>query len=198
MLGALIVVFVLGALVLSPFAFFQVITKAGFSGWWTFVPYSPWLVGIIGGGTIGIWNRNNESVYSVLNQLWLLDALMFLTTAFVMVMFFLFAFSEWPALQQPRGRPMPGGGFAVRGGGVPSWVPPPPSDHDPAGASLHSSAPVEQAPGWYKSGAVGAGEQSYWDGSAWTARRQWSGGNWVELPMPRPEQVGPEGAPASS
>ena len=30
----------------SPFAFFQIITKAGYSGWWTFVPYSPWILAI--------------------------------------------------------------------------------------------------------------------------------------------------------
>ena len=52
-----------------------------------------------------------------------------------------------------------------------------------------------QAPGWYKSGTVGAGEQSYWDGSAWAARRRWSGGDWVEIPM---APVGPDGFDSST
>jgi hypothetical protein len=63
-----LVIFGLGALVLSPFACFQVITKAGYSGWWTFVPYSPWIVGLLGAGVFGTVDTN-QSIGTTLNQL---------------------------------------------------------------------------------------------------------------------------------
>ena len=48
-----------------------------------------------------------------------------------------------------------------------------------------SAAPPAQpgaaAAGWYRSGALGKGEQSYWDGQTWTARRIWTRGAWKEL-----------------
>jgi hypothetical protein len=49
-----------------------------------------------------------------------------------------------------------------------------------------------QPPGWQRSGAVGAGEQSYWDGSAWTARRRWHNNAWVDLPVEATAPAGTE------
>jgi len=193
MLGVLIVIFGLFALVLSPFAIFQVITKAGYSGWWTFLPYSPWIVGIIGGGVVGTFDTN-QSIETTIDQLWLWDTLMILTSIFVMIMFFIFAFSEWPSLRgyRPRQRVQPG--WPQAGGpGQPSWINAPSpvgaSPYDASAPSAPSMATSPQGPraqpsGWHRTGAVGAGEQAYWDGQAWTARRQWSNGAWVDLPMP--------------
>jgi hypothetical protein len=188
MLGDLIVLFGLGCLVLSPFAFFQVITKAGYSGWWTFVPYSPWIVGIVGALAVGTTRTidSSQSFEATLNQLWLWDLLMFVTGVFVMVMFFIFAFSAWPALQARR----PSQGFQpgsprVRSG-QPSWInAPAPVASSPYGAPAAPPPGQQQAQasGWHRTGAVGSGEQGYWDGLSWTARRQWKDGAWVDLPM---------------
>jgi hypothetical protein len=186
MSGVVVVIFVLGAVVLSPFAFFQVITKAGYSGWWTFVPYAPWIVGLVGAFTTSAF-VNHQSLNSTLNQDLLWDVLEFLTAFFVMVMFFVFAFSAWPSLRQrrPSGQAhygSPGGARPMQ----PSWISMPATDAQvPAAAVAVPAAPAaqEQPPGWHRIGAMGAGEQGYWDGQAWTARRQWKNGAWVDLPM---------------
>jgi len=202
MLGVLFVIFGLGALVLSPFAIFQVITKAGYSGWWTFVPSSAWIVGIV--GIVGAFVtsavdsnqsiRTNQSIGTTINHLLLWDVLMFLTGFFVMIMFFVLAFSAWPSLQQRRPSPgVPGG--SARGGPLQqSWInTPAPGASGPAG---FAPAPQPaQSIGWHRSGAVGAGEQTYWDGHAWTARRQWTNGAWVDLPMTPVDAVGSAPAP---
>jgi hypothetical protein len=201
-LGVLILLFGLAALVLSPFAFFQIITKAGYSGWWTFVPYSPWIVGILGAGVFRTVDTS-QSIGSTLSELGLWYVFAVLTGFFVTVMFFIFAFSAWPSLQvsRPRQRNQPG--WPNGGPGQPSWINAP----LPAGTSPHDTAAppfpppgtgpeVTQAQpsGWYRAGAVGSGEQGYWDGQAWTARRQWKNGAWVDLPMPAP---GPVDAPTA-
>jgi hypothetical protein len=199
-LGVLILIFGLVALVLSPFAFFQIITKAGYSGWWTFVPYSPWIVGILGAGVFRTVDTN-QSIGTTIDELGLWYVLAVLTGFFVMIMFFIFAFSAWPSLQnyRPRQRSQPE--WPNGGPGQPSWInvplpagpsqgvaaaPPPPS------AGTGPEAIQAQPSGWYRAGAVGSGEQGYWDGQAWTARRQWKNGAWVDLPMPAP---GPVNAP---
>jgi hypothetical protein len=44
-----------------------------------------------------------------------------------------------------------------------------------------------QPAGWHPTGSVGAGEESYWNGEAWVAKRRWMNDAWVELPMPAAE-----------
>jgi hypothetical protein len=191
-LGVLILLFGLAALVLTPFAFFQIITKAGYSGWWTFVPYSPWIVAFLGAGVFRTVDTN-RSIGSTIDELGLWWVLTVLSGVFVMIMFFVFAFSAWPSLQDSRLRRRSQPGWPNSGPGQPSWINAP----LPAGPSeLHAAAPPPppagigpeanqaQPSGWYRSGAVGSGEQGYWDGQAWTARRQWKNGAWVDLPMP--------------
>jgi hypothetical protein len=174
------------ALIASPFAFFQIITKAGYSGWWTFVPYSPWIVAILGAGVFRTVDTN-QSIGTTLDQFGLWAVLTFLSGLFVMIMFFIFAFSAWPSLQQPRFRGVPNG-FCPGRSTQPSWIPAPSPAGGPAVAPAIPEASPSQPGGWYRTGTIGAGEQGYWDGLAWTARRQWKNGAWVELPM---EAVGP-------
>ena len=105
MLGVLILIFGLEALVLSPFAFFQIITKAGYSGWWTFVPYSPMDRRDPGrracSATVDTSHRSIG--YDRSSELWPVGSCsLLLTGCFVMIMFFIFAFSAWPSLQQGR------------------------------------------------------------------------------------------------
>jgi hypothetical protein len=84
MLGVLFVLFGLVALVASPFAFFQIITKAGFSGWWTFVPYSPWILATLGAGVFRTVDTN-RSIGTTFDQLGLWAVLTLLTGIFVVV-----------------------------------------------------------------------------------------------------------------
>jgi hypothetical protein len=181
MLGVLLALFGLVALIASPFAFFQIITKAGYSGWWTFVPYSPWIIAFLGAGIFRTVDTN-RSIGTTLDQLGLWTVLTFLSGMFVMIMFFIFAFSAWPSLQQPRSLGVPSG-FSPGGNRQPSWIPAPPPASGPAVATATQEPSPSQPSGWYRTGGVGAGEQGYWDGQAWTARRQWRNGAWVELPM---------------
>jgi hypothetical protein len=196
-------------LVLSPFAFFQIITKAGYSGWWTFVPYAPTLMGILGAGVFSTVS-SNESIGTDLTTLGVWDLIILLTSMFVVIMFFVFAFSAWPSLQSSRLRPGVQPGWPQGGGpGRPSWTTAPPvlaaapygaaSTRPPVASSagMAPEAAPTQSSGWYRSGAVGSGEQGYWDGQAWTARRQWKNGAWVDLPMPTQGSVVAGNADAS-
>jgi hypothetical protein len=183
MLGVLLVIFGLVVLVLSPFAFFQIITKAGYSGWWTFVPFSPWIVAFLGAGVFRTIDTS-QSIGTTLNELGLWYVLTLLTGVFVTIMFFVFAFSAWPSLQPRQTRRGVPWGSPRGGPGQPSWIsPPPPAAPSSAGAPAPPAPLPTQPSGWYRSGAVGSGEQAYWDGQAWTAKRQWKKGAWVDLPM---------------
>lgn len=53
-----------------------------------------------------------------------------------------------------------------------------------------TGAPIGgKSPGWYPAG-TNPNDQGYWDGNAWTARRQWSGAGWFEVPAePAGEQA---------
>jgi hypothetical protein len=191
MLGVLVALCGLAALIASPFAFYQIITKAGYSGWWTFVPYSPWIVAFLGAGIFRTVDTN-RSIGTTFDELGLWGVLTFLTGIFVMIMFFIFAFSAWPSLQPSRFRGIPNG-YTPGDNRQPSWIPAPPPASGPVDAPAAQEPAPAQPSGWYKTGPVGAGMQGYWDGQAWTAHRQWKNGAWVELPM---EAVGPSEANA--
>ncbi len=129
------------------------------------------------------------------------------------VMFLVFAFSEWPVMREARSRRPPAGGMTFApprpaGPGAqtafaaplpaPAFAAPPQTARPapggtatagpvPPALSGPSAAPPAQpgaaAAGWYRSGALGKGEQSYWDGQTWTARRIWTRGAWKELAL---------------
>ena len=120
------------------------------------------------------------------------------------VMFLVFAFSEWPVMREARSRRPPAGrndlraaearrprrpdglccatacasvrgpatDGATRTGRDRNSRPVPPALSGPSAAPPEQ--PGEAAAGWYRSGALGKGEQSYWDGQTWTARRIWA------------------------
>jgi hypothetical protein len=189
-------VIVLCLFVLIIVGWIQIITKAGYSPWWILVPLSLpvlWVItisilfsGFSGAGTYGFFDvQGVADGASIMGKVTLVDLIA--NYAF----FLIFAFSDWPVMQAARSRhtPRTGGGDPQ-----PRRVPGPgsgPGQASGAGAGATSptpspateSGPGAQAPGWYQSGALGAGEQSYWDGSAWTARRRWSRGAWMDLPM---------------
>ena len=88
----------------------------------------------------------------------------FLDVIFNFIMFLVFAFSDWPVMQAARStaRAYGGGTFGSRktASGTPAqFAAPPPIVTEAVLPHLEG-----QPPGWHRSGAVGAGEQSYWDG----------------------------------
>jgi hypothetical protein len=186
-------------IVLAIVGYIQIITKAGYSPWWILLPLSIpvlWLIavfttfsGISEVGTYGFFNLQGIATEA---KVWSVVA--FLDVLANFAMFLVFAFSDWPVMQAARSRHTPRSGGAP---GSPLRFPGPGGVSGPvAGAmAMAAAAPTSalegQAPGWYKSGPVGAGEQSYWDGSAWTASRRWSGGDWVQVPT---ASVGPDGS----
>jgi hypothetical protein len=196
---------------LSPLAWFQVITKAGYSGWWVFVDLIPQTSMTI------LWFLQRNEIdgvtfnnYSTLN-FWLWVSVTTWLAAWAL--FVLFSFLAWPALESPgrttrqgtysgwdhhvlRGVPrgVPAGLVTEPGGAVAS-TPQPPSGTGTIVATMETSGETSAVPGWYRSGRVGAGEQSYWDGSAWTACRRWQNNAWVDLPVPAVEDAAVGGGP---
>jgi hypothetical protein len=198
MIGLVITLFLI---VLAIVGSMQVVTKAGYSPWWILLPLSLpvlWLIAVLmafnslsGVGTYGFFD-----LQGITAEAKVLSVIAFLDVLANFVMFLVFAFSDWPVMQAARSRhtPRTGGGaprsprqFPGPGSGPASAAMPTPAPGAPP-TSPHAGS---QAPGWYKSGAVGAGEQSYWDGAAWTAQRRWSDGAWVEIPT---VPVGPDGS----
>jgi hypothetical protein len=176
-------------MVLTIVAYIQIITKAGYSPWWILLPLSLpvlWIIsiaitfsGFSNVGTYGFFN-----VQGVADEAVVLGVVTFLDVIANFALLLVFAFSDWPVLQAARSRHMP-----RSGGGGPRLPQRPPGSPPPATAAPDLAG---QPPGWHKSGAVGSGEQSYWDGSAWSARRRWSGGAWVDIPL---APVGPDESP---
>jgi hypothetical protein len=177
----------------------QVITKAGYSPWWILLPVSLPVLYLITIATVfqgfgGIGTYGAFDVQGVVNEAAVLGLLTFLDIIANFAMFVVFAFSDWPVMQAARSR-YPSAGGGGRGPRLPRTT----AGLDSGGGqALHApgASPLDlqgQPAGWHKTGPVGSGEQSYWDGTTWTARRRWSGGDWVDLPLDQPASVGPEG-----
>jgi hypothetical protein len=169
----------LGLTVLFIAAWVKIITKAGYSGRWVLVPLSAgafWLAAIAVGVGSFIDSLRSSNVFGSndgfstpgsLNSTGLDVAAVLAIIAFILyvvswILFFVFAFSEWPALrQQNRGQASPGA-----------------RAQDP----LPFSPGPASAPGWYPVSATN-NDQAYWDGQAWTARKKWEGAGWVDVPL---------------
>jgi hypothetical protein len=169
-------------------AMVQIIVKAGYSGWWILVPLGAPVVAFIATSVVAASTQDlgSRSVSSALDALALGVVIDFLIYAAVWALFLKFAFSDWPVMQAARARQAPptnpylGGSGSYRPPGLPGpaagpfpgMAPPPPP-----------VPPGSQPPGWYRTGPVGEGEQGYWDGHTWTARRKWTNGAWADLPV---------------
>jgi hypothetical protein len=97
------------------------------------------------------------------------------------VLFLAFAFADWPV------RPAGGASKASKASKAavpPSWSRAPSPDKAEWQAYSRALPNLEgQPPGWFPSGAAGSGEQTYWDGYAWTARRAWRFESWIDIPL---------------
>ncbi len=193
-----VVLFLVGAAmtVVSIVAVVTIITKAGYSGWWILSQFVPpmigWVVSII---VIKIaLSTGTPSADKLFGADLIVIVIMFASYLVSWGFFIAFAFGDWPSLQMRgyghRGRPNSG----TIGPSGPDPVIGTPPAFLPQSPAPQSPPPTEgQPPGWYRSGAIGAGEQSYWDGSVWTARRRWQNNAWVDLPPPVVETVAAEG-----
>ncbi len=185
-----VLIFVIGLAVsiVSIVASVTIVTKAGYSGWWILTQFVPaivaWVLSIV---VINVVVNSGQPTLGKLFGADLIVIVIYFAAFIVQWAFFIaFAFSDWPALQVNRLGP---GRRGPRSGSFG------PSGPGPVGGAPGANAappPVlleGQPPGWYRSGALGAGEQSYWDGTIWTARRRWQNNTWVDLPPPVVETV---------
>ena len=100
------------------------------------------------------------------------------------VLFLAFAFADWPARPAAAGASSKASKASKAAAVPPSWSRAP--SPDKAEWQAHSRVLPnleDQPPGWFPSGAMGSGEQSYWDGYAWTARRAWRFESWIDIPL---------------
>ncbi len=111
------------------------------------------------------------------------------------LMLVVFAVSDWPALTVATtaaapaavAATAPASGAAMskaHRGGRASGRPQGAVAEVPARLRIRALPDVTGQPaGWFASGALGSGEQSYWDGTQWTARRCWRNEMWIEQPF---------------
>jgi hypothetical protein len=148
--------------------------KAGYSPWWAVVPAA---VAAVGYATLVAVHRDARfgalSLHTIEHSaraLAIADAACF---GVMVVLLAVFAVSDWPSLAGARV------GSAPAMATVASDV--------PARMRIRTLPDVTGQPaGWFASGALGSGEQSYWDGVQWTARRCWRNEMWIDQPLEQP------------
>jgi hypothetical protein len=177
--------------VVTVLAIGRVILKAGFSLWWVLAPLA---LPVLTYATISAVHKRTGTAMGALDFNTLRgSALAFLAAdgaslVVLWLLFLAFALADWPAQRAF-------GGGAARSSAPPtSWSRAASVDRAEWLAHARALPNVQgQPPGWFASGTMGSGEQSYWDGSAWTARRAWRFESWIDLPL---DDV-PAGAPAT-
>lgn len=160
--GPVVLVVAVGVAVITVIAMVTIITKAGYSGAWILAPLSVvvlWI--IILTVTINSVKTLSSFGFETAGGLAIVE---FIDVILNWVLFLIFAFSDWPALQGPQNRLQSAGGVDQQQ----VHIPPPPS--------------TAQEPGWYQVGSNN-NDQAYWDGRGWTARRQWGGAGWNDVPL---------------
>src|ERR1700683_1732985 len=167
----------------------RVLRKAGFSLAWVL---SPAVLPLLVFATLTAVHNKTALSAGVLD----FDILKRSESAFLMadaasllllwVLFLAFAFADWPARPAARGasrasKPSKPSKAAAT---PPSWSRAPSPDKAEWQAHSRVLPNLEgQPPGGFPSGAGGSGEQSYWDGYAWTARRAWRFESWIDIPL---------------
>ena len=104
-LGILVLLVALAVIVLDYIAIFKIITKAGYSGWWIFIPLSPPIAyGISYGAIFDRVSAYNDYGDSATFWRQIVGWLIFvgITLLIQWVFFYVFAFSDWPVRRQLR------------------------------------------------------------------------------------------------
>jgi hypothetical protein len=168
----------------------RIAMKAGYSPWWALVPAA---LAAASYATLAVVHSHARfgalSPHTVLHSarpLLIADAACLGVTVLMLVVF---AASDWPALAVARTAPATvsapstakskahrRGQEATRARAAAGEV--------PARMRIRALPDVTGQPaGWFPSGALGSGEQSYWDGTQWTARRCWRNEMWINQPL---------------
>jgi hypothetical protein len=167
----------------------RIAAKAGFSPWWALVPTATTGVAFATLATVHSHARFGAlSLHTIVHSaraLAIADAACLGATVLVLVVF---AVSDWPALTVAPATPATAMATATamskahrrgRASGRAQAA-----EEVPARMRIRALPDVEGQPaGWYASGALGSGEQSYWDGTKWTARRCWRNEMWINQPV---------------
>ena len=172
----------------------RVAMKAGYSPWWALVPGA---LAVASYATLAVVHGHARfgalSPHTVLHSarpLLIADAACLGVTVLLLVVF---AASDWPALTVVRTAPA-----TVTATSAPSATAKSKAHRRGQEAARARVAAAElparmriralpdvtgQPAGWFPSGALGSGEQSYWDGTQWTARRCWRNEMWINQPL---------------
>jgi hypothetical protein len=174
----------------------RIAAKAGFSPWWALVPAAAMAVAFATLATVHRHARFGAlSLHTVVHSaraLVIADAACLGVTVLLLVVF---AVVDWPARRvaptasvtrattmttptsaNARSKAHRRGRAAGRAKVAEAEV--------PARMRVRALPDVTGQPaGWFPSGALGSGEQSYWDGTKWTARRCWRNEMWVNQPV---------------
>ena len=168
----------------------RIAMKAGYSPWWALVPA---VAAAVSYATLAVVHSHARfgslSLHTVVHSaraLVITDAACLGVTVVLLVAF---AVSEWPALAAPAAAPAAEGSTtamskAHRRGRASGRTPAAAASDVPARMRIRALPDVTGQPaGWFASGALGSGEQSYWDGTKWTARRYWRNEMWINQPL---------------
>ena len=166
----------------------RIAMKAGYSPWWAVVPAAVAAVSYATLATVHSHARLGAlSLHTVIHTarpLLIADAACLGATVLLIVVF---AVSDWPALTAPAPAPAAMSATTV------------PRSHRRRRAPDRARVAAAQVParmrtrsvpdvsgqpaGWFATGTLGSGEQSYWDGTQWTARRCWRNEMWIDQPV---------------
>jgi hypothetical protein len=174
----------------------RIAMKAGYSPWWAVVPAAAAAVSFATLATVHSHARfgalNLHTVVHSARALAIADAACLGVTVLLLVVF---AVSDWPALRVAPTAPVVATATATATSSATSMS----KAHRRRASDRAQVAAAEvparmriralpdvtgQPAGWFASGALGSGEQSYWDGTQWTgARRCWRNEMWINQPL---------------
>ena len=173
--------------------------KAGYSPWWALVPAAAAALTYATVAAVHSHARfgslNLHTVIHSARPLVIADAACLGVLVLLLVAF---AVSDWPALATAR-LASPVTATAIANGNGNGSAAAPKATRRGKGSSRAQCTVAADVParmriralpdvtgqpaGWFASGALGSGEQSYWDGTQWTARRTWRNEMWINQPL---------------
>jgi hypothetical protein len=175
----------------------RIAAKAGYSPWWALVPAVAAGVSYATLAAVHSQARFGAlTLHAILHSARALAIADAACLGMTVVLLVAFAVSDWPGLAAAgaatsafpptasataSGAAMP---TAHRRGRASARAKAPGAAEVPARMRIRSLPDATGQPaGWFASGALGSGEQSYWDGAEWTARRCWRNEMWIDQPL---------------
>lgn len=181
----------------------RIAAKAGYSPGWAVVPAA--VAGVTYAVVAQVHRHARFGALTLHTVFHSARALLIADAACVGVMVVLlavFAFADWPALTAPAPAAATNGSTSAT---ATSMSKARRRRRESSARARAAAAALAQAParmriralpdvtgqpaGWFASGALGSGEQSYWDGTQWTARRCWRNETWINQPLEEPSSL---------